>query len=255
VHAHSDDRIRHIDTTERRGPSGARNIGLDHATTALVAFMDSDDVWLRDKLTVQLQRLREAQRRDPSVAIAGCAWRGYTDDAPSRTFPVGPHSRTQVLKGMVSGLGTPMILVDRSVAAEDARFDENLPALVDRDYVLACLANGTSVIVAPEMLALVRRGRADHVATAKRAAIAYEHLLEKYANEIAQVRGLRSWYAYRAAREHMLDGNVRRGVRHLSVSLTRHPIKRAVHLSCAAVGRRKGLAVAERMLPLAEAGL
>jgi glycosyltransferase involved in cell wall biosynthesis len=39
---------------EQRGPGAARNLGVDLATGALLAFLDADDLWLPGKLSRQL---------------------------------------------------------------------------------------------------------------------------------------------------------------------------------------------------------
>ncbi len=44
--------------SEQRGAGGARNVGLEHATRDLVAFLDSDDEWYPDRLLLQREFLR-----------------------------------------------------------------------------------------------------------------------------------------------------------------------------------------------------
>lgn len=49
-------------STENRGVSSARNIGLERAQTDYVAFCDSDDLWHPEKLESQLERLDSTTR-------------------------------------------------------------------------------------------------------------------------------------------------------------------------------------------------
>jgi glycosyltransferase involved in cell wall biosynthesis len=244
-----DERVVHIDAPGNVGSCAARNLGIEAARSDLVAFMDSDDEWFPEKLETQVAHLRTAQEQGDPVAVVGCGWR-YSDSAgPSKDFDAGPFDRVDILNGRVGGVGTPMLLVDRQVAAATAVFDTLMPALQDRDYVLSCIANGSLVAVVPQALAAVTRGRSDHVANNQRAAAAWERLIAKYGTELRNDRALWAWYHYRAARQLFLAGEVRRGVRHVRPALARDPMRKAVHLALTGVARSKGAAVAGRLVP------
>lgn len=248
VDAIDDRRIVHAKLHRNRGVAAARNVGLAKASTRLVSFMDSDDVWLPRKLETQISFLRDAQASDPAVGVAGCGWKvdGMVD--VPKTFHPGPYSRREV-HDRVAGLRTPMLLVDRLVAQGEARFDELLPALLDRDYVMTCLSNGTKVVVVPEVLALVRRGRVDHVANSRRAVQAYEWLMQKYAADLADDPDLRAWYSYRAAREYLAHRDVRRALRHVPPALARQPLRRLGEFGLGLTGGVRGLSAARRLMP------
>ena len=47
-------KIKVISTKKNLGVSQARNLGASHASGNLIAFLDSDDIWKRDKLTMQV---------------------------------------------------------------------------------------------------------------------------------------------------------------------------------------------------------
>lgn len=53
-----DGRIRLIET-ENRGAAAARNSGLQVAKGELIAFLDSDDIWKPNKLTLQVRKMAE----------------------------------------------------------------------------------------------------------------------------------------------------------------------------------------------------
>lgn len=242
-----DDRIEHIELAGNGGVSAARNAGLARATTALVAFMDSDDAWLPEKLALQVNSLRNWQQRDGRVAVLGCGWRYLEQSNPPGSFPAGPFTRHDVLANRAAGIGTPMLLVDRAIADRAAEFDPLMPALVDREYVMACLANGARLAVVPEILAVVTRGRTDHVANPGNAAVAFERLLQKYASDLAQDPALRSWYHFRACREHLIRGATRSALPHVLGALAERRLRRLLHLASGLFGRSTGLALAQKI--------
>lgn len=58
----TDSRIRAIHLKSCHGPGGARNIGLEQARGELIAFLDADDVWLPDKILLQVEALQNNPR-------------------------------------------------------------------------------------------------------------------------------------------------------------------------------------------------
>src|ERR1035441_2275703 len=75
---------------ENRGPSGARNTGLEAARGPLIALLDGDDVWHPNYLAVQVTYLTEHPEVDivypNAVFIGDTAWNGriFRDMFPSR---------------------------------------------------------------------------------------------------------------------------------------------------------------------------
>lgn len=61
--------IKLIKLEQNGGVSKARNVGLENATGKYIAFLDSDDIWLKDKLTKQVAYMEEK-----SLPMTFCAY-------------------------------------------------------------------------------------------------------------------------------------------------------------------------------------
>lgn len=57
--SNSDNRIKYFLITDKKGVSAARNKALDEAKGEYIAFLDSDDVWLPEKLSRQLKFMKD----------------------------------------------------------------------------------------------------------------------------------------------------------------------------------------------------
>lgn len=248
AHSLCDDRVVHLDAGRNVGVCAARNLGLKAAMTRLVAFQDSDDRWLSNKLEKQVRRLRELQLQGLPISVLGCGW-VFEGGGQRKEFSSGPFDRVSLFRG-VAGTGTPMLLVDRMIASPEAVFDPEFPALVEKDFLLSCLANDSMLAVLSEPLAVVTRGRKDHVAAPQRAALAWERYLEKYSHDLARRGDLRSWYEFRAAREFLIARKPKLARLHVRAALMGSPFRRAFHLACGLIGGNKGFAVAQKILPL-----
>lgn len=80
-----------IASTPNAGPSRARNLGWQQATQPYIAFLDADDTWLPDKLSLQMAELE----RDPGIALIAHAMKV----APRGATPAPPrgHVRARVI--------------------------------------------------------------------------------------------------------------------------------------------------------------
>jgi glycosyltransferase involved in cell wall biosynthesis len=130
-----DRRIRRIRLERNLGPAAARNAGIEAARGRLLAFQDSDDEWLPEKLGRQL---RAFERCGPGVGVV------YSD--MGRIHRDGTrecHRSPEVLRGrpidpatgfyQVYNLGIQSAVIRRESLAAVGGFNEELRALEDLD--------------------------------------------------------------------------------------------------------------------------
>ncbi len=118
----------------QQGVSAARNNGIRHAQSTWLAFLDSDDEWLPDKLTVQKQAITD----NPNVKIC------HSDEIWIRNSRrVNPHSKHQKKGGWIfqdclplCAISPSSVLIHQSIFKTVGLFDENLPACEDYDLWL-----------------------------------------------------------------------------------------------------------------------
>jgi glycosyltransferase involved in cell wall biosynthesis len=121
------DRIRYI-YQENSGVSHARNVGIRDSTGQLIAFLDSDDRWLPDKLQVQMEFMQKNglkvcftdvhSQRDPSDQIQITA--SHASDERIYTEPL-----ELILDDALPNV-IPTLLVDRDVLFRVGCFDERV---------------------------------------------------------------------------------------------------------------------------------
>jgi len=111
---------------ENRGPGAARNCGIRETSGELLAFLDADDVWLKDKVESQCDFLAA----HPEVAlVSGFAW--WWNVKEDRRFISGevPKSMTSLRRDILvyNKIGNPSrVMLRRSVLADVGVFNEDI---------------------------------------------------------------------------------------------------------------------------------
>ncbi len=111
---------------ENQGPGAARNSGIQETSGELLAFLDADDVWLKDKIKMQLEFLSE----HPEVAlVSGFAW--WWNMIEDDRFISGEVSKSiESLRRDImvhNKIGNPSrVMLRRSVFSKVGVFDKNI---------------------------------------------------------------------------------------------------------------------------------
>jgi glycosyltransferase involved in cell wall biosynthesis len=169
-------RVRYI-RRENSGPAAARNAGIEAAHAAAIAFLDSDDLWLPEKLERQLPLLRD----DTVVHSDALVLR---DGAQLGEERIGAHFEPGDVFGYLlrETPTAPLLttLVSRELLLEHGCFDASLVGPEDYDLWLRLAAAGVRFEHVPEPLAIYRARRdglsADFVLIASGVLDVYEKL-------------------------------------------------------------------------------
>ncbi|HET9811661.1 MAG TPA: glycosyltransferase [Sphingomicrobium sp.] len=147
LRAISDPRIRAI-AVDRLGKVGhLRNIGAAAGTAGWIAFLDSDDLWMPDKLEIQLEAL-EASGAD------WCYGQCELLNPNGETLPIRA-GRFRPISGKIvddlladrTGAYIGTVLVRRDLFESLGGFDESLPNREDLDFELRLAAGAKAVAV------------------------------------------------------------------------------------------------------------
>jgi glycosyltransferase involved in cell wall biosynthesis len=144
----SDARLRVIGLAKSVGGSDARNVGVAHAKSEWIAFLDDDDEWLPTKLEKQMALAAQASEPYPVIATQLIAKSSYGEFIWPRRFPEESEPLCDYLfsrKSFFAGEGllqTSSVLT-RKALMELVPFTSGLPKHQDIDwYVRASLVTG-----------------------------------------------------------------------------------------------------------------
>jgi glycosyltransferase involved in cell wall biosynthesis len=128
--AEADQRIRRLRHATRKGAQAARNTGIKAALGMWIAFLDSDDEWLPDSLTMRLQA---AERAGVEVAHSDC-YILEPEDAQPRLFGI-PRLEGQVYRKLLQNPGPafPSLLVSQKALERIGYLDESIVSYQEWD--------------------------------------------------------------------------------------------------------------------------
>jgi glycosyltransferase involved in cell wall biosynthesis len=147
-------RIRLLQHSENRGVSAARNKGILHAKGKYIAFLDSDDLWVKGKLKIQVAFLDE----NPHYPLC------YTDEIwIRRGRRVNPKIKHSKYSGWIFEKCLPLCTISPSSAvmrktlfSKVGFFDEALPVCEDYDFWLRVSARFPIFFINKKLI--VKRG-------------------------------------------------------------------------------------------------
>lgn len=158
---YNDPRIKYL-FQENHGPAHARNRGIELSKGKLIAFLDSDDKWVPQKL----ERSIEYVNKFPDVKIFHTeeVWyrKGKLLNQKKKHKKPSGFVYTHALPLCCIGISTA--IVKRDVFEDIGVFDEGLPVCEDYDFWLRA-TNRYKVKLIPEYLTIKNGGRPDQLSS------------------------------------------------------------------------------------------
>lgn len=174
-------RIKYMCHEENRGAAAARNTGIRMSRGEYIAFLDSDDEWLPEKLEKQISKFEELHHK------VGVVYSGLSvfsnGELVRQDIPVksGNIYRDQLLQDYV--FPTSTIMVRKECLMEIGGFDETLPARQDYDLSLR-LSKLYEFAFIPEPLVKIYWDSDKRVTNSQKRRLAGEIIINKIAKEI-----------------------------------------------------------------------
>ena len=156
VRSIKDSRIKYIRHQTNLGGSEARNTGIKNAQGKYIAFLDSDDVWLPDKLKLQLAAV--SQQEEPENLV--CYGRFQISPRifyKTSVFPAQAKQESETVPDYFwlsrGEILTSTLLISRTLAVA-TMFKPGLAKHQDLDFVIRLEKQGAKFIFVPQILAI-----------------------------------------------------------------------------------------------------
>lgn len=238
---------------ENRGRPFVRNLLLDLARAPYLAWLDTGDIWYRDKLAVQFAHLADcvAAGQDPDALWVSCAYHWEQDGRRvARIQAIAGDQFAALLEGEHLRAYLWTMLATRQAFALAGRFDPDLPRLQDLDYGLAFLGAGGRITAPPDPAPLCCYFSSKLGRDARQVAAGHARILSRHGARIAAYpRAFRARLRARgpvlAARFALANRAYPLALRYLLAAIRASP-DHALRFAAAAVTRRL-----QRFLPLA----
>ncbi len=192
-----DPRIKLICLPQNHGANYARNRGIENAKGEFIAFQDSDDEWLKEKLDKQIKYMTDNNLDAsfcPYILCDGEQRQIIPSDFENRDLYTA-QLKEQLKRGNV--VGTPTLVVKRDVFSRIGMFDEEMARLQDYEFVLRIIKKYRLGYIAEPLVKAYRI--AGSISNNEDAFIdAYKRLAEKHSDFIDLDSVINSIFKYSA---------------------------------------------------------
>lgn len=134
VDAFCDNRIQYIVNNRTKGPSGTRNSGMLKARGKWIAFLDDDDVWLPQKLSLQYKKIQEV---DHTTGLIYTGYASYDFDKKQEISRYIPDKKGWIQNDLLykNYIGTiSVVAIKNDILKKVDKMDENMYMFEDGEF-------------------------------------------------------------------------------------------------------------------------
>ncbi|MBD5136082.1 MAG: glycosyltransferase [Lachnospiraceae bacterium] len=186
VQSLQDNRIRYYRNKKNMGANYSRNYGILHSKGRFIAFQDSADIWMQDKLEKQM-----AMFSDENIDAVYCETEYIKQDGTHKIVPdrwKDDKNRNECIYYTLlytNIIDTPSLIVKKECLIECGMFDEDMPRLQDWELCLR-LAKSYKFLCVNEILSKGRYRKDSISSDYKRLITAGSLLIKKNIKEMEE---------------------------------------------------------------------
>lgn len=218
-----DSRIRYIKNTVNKGANESRNIGVSEALGEIIAFQDSDDEWIKNKLELQMKALQEKK-----CDVVASGFFRYEDDGTRSSIPEKPICDEEIATQIMFGnfISTQTLLGKKECFIEE-KFDPNFPRMQDWELMIRISRKYKIHYINTQLANVYIQGNSISKDNTK-AIEALKMLLEKYDDFYNKNPKARSWMYYELGNYYMRSSMFNKNYYLTALKFNKFNIKAAI---------------------------
>ena len=207
------------------GPARPFNIGIRNSDSKFIAFLESDDEWLPDKLEKQVKILEKF----PNISLISCFAFRIFPNGTKKLYKTPYSGALEKTKWMIFwekwGIISPStVIIRRSIIDRIGFFDEKIKAGADVDFYLRCIKEFDFYFIDEPLVNYYESEESlSKKQFWKKWIPEYEYMLEKYKEDFKKCRKAKSKFLRTLATCYLLEGNLEKSRKYLLEAILNHP--------------------------------